>query len=137
MIEYIININTGCMVYQEDENEIVKGSSLGYVKRLCQEHLFTYEGYLKAVKMKFDINHKIPLFISESIQLIPSARTRDYDNIWVNYATIFRIEEMEKSVRITFYSSHHVYLNISLKTFKQQIRYLEEIRNTKVKHFHR
>ena len=133
----MINNNLGCLVYQEEENRQIKGNSLGYVKRLCQEHLFTYEGYLKAVKMKFKIKYKIPVFITEAIQLIPISRTRDYENIWVNYASISRIEEIEKMIKITFYSAHHVYLNISLKTFKQQIKYLEEIRNTKVKHFHR
>lgn len=86
--------------------------------------------------MKFDISHKIPLFITESIQLIPLSRTRDYENIWINYATIYKIEEIDTLLKITFYSHQYIYLKISLKTLKQQIKYLDEIRNTKVKHFH-
>ncbi|MDO9629276.1 MAG: competence protein ComK, partial [Acholeplasmataceae bacterium] len=118
------------------ENTLDKGSSLSYIKRLCVDHLFTYEGYLKAVKKKFDMSYKIPLYISDTIQLIPTKRTRDYENIWINYASIFRIEVDQQIQKITFYSGNTIHINSSNKTLKQQIKYLEQIRNTKVKHFH-
>jgi competence transcription factor ComK len=137
MIEYIINNSTGCLIYQESCNHQIKGSSLAYIKRLCVEHLFTYGGYLNAVQAKFALFHKVPLCISDAILLIPSKRTRDYDNIWINYASIFKIEEIDRQTKIIFYSGNELYINVSLKTMKKQIRYLEEIRNTKVKHFHR
>ncbi len=137
MIDYIINVNSGCMVYQEEGNLLLKGSSLGYIKRLCEEHLFTYEGYLKAVKLKFKTYHKIPLFLSDTIQLIPTTRVRDYENLWINYASIFHIEKFEQKQKITFYSGSIITLDIPTKTLNKQIRYLIEIRNTKVKHFHR
>lgn len=136
MIEYIINNSTGCMIYQETMNVQIKGSNLAYIKRLCQEHLFTYDGYLKAIKANFLISHKVPLCISNTILLIPTKRTRDYDNVWINYSSIFKIEEFKQQTKIIFYSGHELYVNITLKTLKKQIRYLEEIRNTKVKHFH-
>jgi len=125
------------MIYQETRNEQFKSSSLAYIKRLCEEHLFTYDGYLKAIRVKFEIYHKPPLCISDTILLIPTKRTRDYENIWMNYSAIFKIEEIKEQTKIIFYSGHELYVNIRLKTLKKQIRYLEEIRNTKVKHFHR
>jgi len=136
MINYIINSNLGVEIYKNDTLEIINGTSLTYIKKLCIEALFTYDGYLKSVKKKFNFKYKIPVYINDSIILIQTKRARDYDNIWINYASIKNLKYNIDSIEITFYNNKILKLNQSFIKLEKQIKYLSEIRNTKVKHFH-
>ncbi|MDI6452941.1 competence protein ComK [Peloplasma aerotolerans] len=136
MIEYIVNTSQGALIYQERHIKTYKSSNLSYIKLLCQEGLFTYEGYLMAVKKVLDIKYKVPVYINDYLMLIPVKRTRDYDNIWINYASINHIRESDDGLEIEFYSQRKIYLKYSLNSLSKQIKYLEMIKFMKVKHFH-
>ncbi|MBN2299672.1 MAG: competence protein ComK [Acholeplasmataceae bacterium] len=136
MIEYIKNDAYGCYVFQNGKSIHNKSSNLSYIKKLCYGALFTYEGYLKAVQINHGKSYKIPLYIDDDIMLIPSGRARDFENIWINYAAIKQIIDMNQSIEVVFNSNSKLMLNISINAFKRQISYLRLIRNEKVKHFH-
>ncbi|MCR3906286.1 MAG: competence protein ComK [Tenericutes bacterium] len=136
MIEYIVNTASGSIIYQEDQIETYKSSNLSYIKLLCEKGLFTYDGYIKTIKKVLDIKYKVPVYISDYLMLIPLKRVRDYDNIWINYASIKNIKKNDKGIEIEFYSQRKLYLKYSLNSLSKQIKYLEMIKIMKVKHFH-
>lgn len=135
-MNYITNHAYGCMLYKNESNQIINMSSISYIKHLCENHLFTYQGYLKACRKKFDLKYKIPLYICEILQLIPTKSYRAYDVMWINYAAIERYEAINQKVRIYFFDHSQLMIDISYQTFKKQIIRLNQIRDVKVKHFH-
>lgn len=137
MINYIINTNIGTKIYQENGFIYEKNSNLAYIKKLCLEAMFSYEGYLKAIKKIYQFKYKIPVYINNSLMFIQTKRARDYDNIWINYASIKNIKYLDQDIEIIFYNNQKLRIKYSFNKFNLQIKYLEEIRNTKVKHFHR
>jgi competence transcription factor ComK len=137
MINYIINTQLGTKIYQENGIKYEKYTNLTYIKKLCLEAMFSYEGYLKAVKKIYKFKYKIPVYINNSLMFIQTKRARDYDNIWINYASIKDIKCVEEFIEIIFYNNEMIQIKYAFHKFKLQIKYLEEIRNTKVKHFHR
>jgi len=136
MIEYIINTQNGSEIYQTFDTSSSKQTALSYIKTLCIQACFTFEGYLKAVKKVHQMSYKIPLYINEEVMLIPIGRYKDYETVWINYPAIKEITPFKEGLKVTFYSSIDIYLKISLNQMKKQIKHLHLIRNTKVKHFH-
>jgi len=111
-------------------------NNLSLIKQMCLDALFSYEGYLKAFQKKFGKVYRIPIYIDEEHMFIPIKRTRDFDNIWINYAAIHDINHGGNKIELIFESKQNLHINISFKSLKRQIMYLEAIQNTKVKHFH-
>ncbi len=136
MIEYIVNNEYGCLIYQSDDIKQSHKNNLSLIKKMCLEAFFSYDGYLKAVQNKFGKTYRIPVYINEEHMFIPIKRTRDYDNIWLNYAAIIEVNDYDNQIELVFGSKRKLYINISLKSLARQIKYLEAIRNAKVKHFH-
>lgn len=136
MIEYIINNAKGSLIYQSHSMKQSNKTNLSIIKEICISSLFTYEGYLKAVQTKFGKSYRIPVYINEEQMYMPTKRTRDYDNIWINYSALIDVVSLGDHVEVTFESQRKLCINISLKSLQRQIMYLEAIRNAKVKHFH-
>lgn len=135
-MNYIINDAYGCCLFQNEVMTQVSMSSISYIKHLCHEHLFTYQGYLKACRKKLGLKYKIPLYISDLIQLIPTKNIKDIDTIWINYAYIKRYEADDQHVKIFFYDGLVLNAKISINALNLQIKRLNTIRDVKVKHFH-
>ncbi|BCR36570.1 competence protein ComK [Mariniplasma anaerobium] len=135
-MNYMINTSNGCQIYQK--NQIIKKNmnTLTYVKKLCLNHLFTYQGYIDACRKVLNLKYKIPLYITDHIQLIPIKSIRDYDNVWINYAYVMSYRDYEGGLIVFFYDGTQIVANISIKTFRTQIERLNAIRDVKVKHFH-
>lgn len=133
----MINDPKGTLIYQTDGIICQKNTLVYTVSSMCEDHLFSYEGYRKAVTKKLKITYLIPIFLSDDLQLMPVKRFRDYDNIFINYAAITSYREDNDNIEIEFNSGTKIYIKMSLYSFNQQITKLKKIRNTKVKHFHR
>lgn len=136
MIEYIIQTPNGSKIYQIDHEIETKNRSIYIVKKLCMEALFSYEGYVHAVKKMINRKYKIPVVIDQSTALIPTHNVKSYDNIWINYHAIQTIRQNQENIEIIFHSGKKIYMNISFLTLKSQIEDLIAITNRKVKHFH-
>lgn len=136
MIEYILNNGQGAIIYQTTSSSQIKSSNLGFVKQLCIEHLFTYEGYAKAVKKTLGIAYRIPLYLREDLQLFPISRVRDVDNIWINAAAIMTITTTQQGTCLVFHHGRKLVLDMSLHKVRRQIEVLGIIRAVKSKHFH-
>jgi len=103
---------------------------------MCYKYLFDYQGYKNAIKRVFGYKYKIPLYIDTQIQLIPTERIKNYENIWVNFQAIEKIVPLDGDLEIQFYSGHKLRIKVSMKTMKKQIKRLEQIRIYLSKHFH-
>ncbi|OHE41790.1 MAG: hypothetical protein A2102_01315 [Tenericutes bacterium GWF2_38_8] len=136
MIQYIENTAEGSILYQEGAIIKLTISNLSYIKKKCIESLFTYDGYLKAIHKKLGFRYKVPVYIDDVTLMIPTKRVRDYDNIWINYASIRELIEGLEGTDIIFYGNRQIHLKNSYQTLKKQIDELERIRFIKVKHFH-
>jgi len=136
MIEYLVNNAFGCLIYKNGKAIQYKGTNLSYIKKICLEHLFTFDGYMKAVQKQYGKRYRIPLFVDELHMFIPIKRIRDYDNIWINFTAVAEFKELEQTIEVIFQSQQKLQLNISMKSLRKQINHLEAIHNVKVKHFH-
>lgn len=136
MIEYMMNHPKGTIIYKTHNITIQEHSLLYNINRLFLEHLSTFNGYLMSVKKLHRFFELIPLYLCETIQLIPIKRYREYDNCYINYVSIETYCQRENELEIAFISGRKLYIKMSLYSFEKQIEKLVKIRNTKVKHFH-
>lgn len=136
MIEYMTNHPKGTIIYQTHDITIKEFSLIYNINQLCLDHLCTYDGYLTSVKKMFHFAELIPIYLCETIQLIPIKRYREYDNCYLNYASIETYQKIENELEIVFISGRKLYIKMSLYSFEKQLEKLKKIRNTKVKHFH-
>lgn len=135
-MNYIVNAAYGCQIYKKNQIIKEKMNAFSYVKKMCLNHLITYSGYIQACRKTLKFKYKIPLYINDCLQLIAIKSVRDYDNIWINYAYIKTYQVHKEGLEIFFYDGTQIVVNISIKTFKTQIKRLNKIRELKVKHFH-
>lgn len=131
MMNYLCNCSTGTAIYQNQTVKYVNHSNLFFVKQLCMQHLFSFEGYLKAIKQQFKKTYRIPIYFNNRLMLIPTQRYRDYDNIWINYAAIKNYWQTANTLTIEFDNLETVDINIKLKSFKRQIDLLSKIKKYK------
>jgi competence transcription factor ComK len=136
MIEYIMHNREGLLVYQTDRILQLNISSNRYIKKLCEQAFFSYEGYLKACQKQTGKSYKIPVVIDMDTMLIPSGGIRVYETMWINYPAIQAMEETNQGIMLTFISGRTLMLKMSIILWMRRIEVLMEIRNTKVKHFH-
>ena len=135
-MNFIVNSTFGCDIYQNNHVETFKGSSITYIKLLCQKYLFTFEGYLKSCRVVFNYKYKIPLYISNKIQLIPTKSVKHMDTIWINYAEIKQFMTKNKQLLLIFYDGMEKTIEMSEIAWIKQISRLDMIKSYKVKHFH-
>ena len=136
MIEYITNEQNQTIIYQTDGISYANVSSLSYIKSLCMNYLFTYEGYLKAVKRVFDFKYRIPLYIHNELQMIATKCVKDYENIWINYAHVISITYLGNRMILGFTSHRKLEIKMTRYAFSQQIKRLTKIKFHISKHFH-
>lgn len=135
-MNYVINTNFGCKVFQDNTSIEKQMSTMSYIQNLCHQHLFTYQGYLKACRKTLGFKYKIPLYLSESLQLVALKSVRDYDAIWVNCARIKGYHRHSNGVCIIFKDESSLIASISEKTLKTQIERLITIKEVKIKQFY-
>lgn len=121
MIKYIINTAYGSNVYKINKVVNETKNNLSIVKRICKENLFSYEGYLAAVKYKFNKYHLIPVVINKDNIFIPTKRVRDYENIWINLPQILLIEENENQTVITFRDYDKLVVSIKMEMLLKRV----------------
>lgn len=136
MIEYIENNAYGAVIVENGQYFQTRKTNLSVIRDMCLEHLFSYEGYLKAVKKKIGITYLIPVYLDEANAFIPTRRTRDFDNLWINVKAIRHIKDIDTGIVVVFNSGHEKELKISSSKVNLRIAALETIRKMKVKHFH-
>lgn len=137
MIEWIANEQNQTIVYQTEGIKTYAIFNLSYVKHLCLDHLFTYEGYIKAIKHQFDFKYRIPIYLDASLILIATRRIKDYENIWINYASIASITYIGNRIRLGFTSHQTIDIAMTRQAFSEQIKRILKIKFHISKHFHK
>jgi len=136
MIEYISYEKLHTIIYKTHDIKRINRCMTSVIHTICYKHLIDFKGYLKAVKKVFDMKYHIPIYIDETLQLIPTKAYRAYENIWINKVAIASFKKDEKSIKITFYSGRTLIIDKSMQYLKKQFQRLEEIANHSSKHFH-
>ena len=136
MIEYICHEKLHTVIYKTNEKKIIKKSMQSVIDILCANHLINFNGYLKAVYKMIGYQYKTPLYLSESLQLIPIMSYKAYENIWINTTCIYQMDVHHKKTMITFYSGHQLEIDKDIKFIKNQMKRLKKIINFSSKHFH-
>ncbi|MGI6787522.1 MAG: competence protein ComK [Acholeplasmataceae bacterium] len=127
MIKYIINTPYGSNIIKENEIIESKDSNLSIIKKICLDNLFTYDGYLKAINKIFNKKHNIPVYVNKKNLFIPLKRVRDYDNIWINYASILTYKSYDKKTLIIFNDYEKMIINLKYDLFKKRVELLSNI----------
>lgn len=128
MIKYIINTPYGSKVFKiNNDTYESKINNLSIIKKICIENLFTYEGYTKSVSKIFNIRHNIPVYLNDNQMFIPTKRVRDYENIWINYASILTFKSYDSNIEIIFKDYDKLKINLKYRLFDKRIKHLETI----------
>ncbi|NLK12173.1 MAG: hypothetical protein GX312_01085 [Candidatus Phytoplasma sp.] len=130
-MKYIINTASGCTVFNQKE-ETYFITQLTFIKKLCEKHLFTLEGYLKSVKKHLKISYKIPIVINESLILFSTQAFRDYENIWINYANIEKTIFFKNQTKIIFFDKTELTIKITEEQYANIVHKINEIRHYKL-----
>jgi len=136
MIEYLMHHPDGLILYQTDNVQRLPMTTQRYIKKLCEQALFSYEGYVKACQKQTGKSYKIPVVIDLDTMLIPSGGIRVYETVWINYQAIQESKALDQGMMLTFISGRQLLLEMNRTQWMRQVEVLMEIRNTKVKHFH-
>lgn len=132
----LVNTSHGLEVYQNDGNmTIQKCHNLTYIKNLCHNHLFSYQGYIEAIKKVLGMSYKIPVYMSPYHQWIATSNIRSYDNIWINLANMKSFHKDLKGTRIVFLNGQTIAIQNKYEDIKRMIDKLNVIKAYKVKHF--
>ncbi len=136
MIEYMQHCPEGTLIYHNHGKQIIKHSMPWIIEQWCLRHLFSYAGYLKAVKQNFGYSYGVPLYLCDEMMLIPVGRIRDYEMMWINQASIKCVYTENRRFYIHFISESILEVNMTQTHYEIMVKKLGKIRNTKVKHFH-
>ncbi|MDL2291996.1 competence protein ComK [Acholeplasma sp. OttesenSCG-928-E16] len=127
MINYIKNNNEGISIFSSNEEKIVKGTVLGFIKKKCINNLFSYEGYVKACKKVLKISSLVPVVISKSEVYFPISRVKDYENIFINYLAISSLSINKEQTIITFFDGQTIKIDILKGKIERIINNIESI----------
>lgn len=128
MIKYIINNAYGSTIYQYDKTTQSSANNLSIIKKLCLKHLFTYDGYLKAVQKTFNKFHQLPVYLNDNMIFIPIKRVRDYDNIWINYAQVISSQKQNNKTLIIFKNYSQLEIDLKYRQWSDRIVLAEAIK---------
>jgi competence transcription factor ComK len=135
MIEYIENHPLGSTIFYIDDIKQSTHRAQYHIECLCKQALFTYEGYIKALKKVINVSYQIPVFIDQLHGFIPISRVRDYENKWINWFAVSKINEHFNELELQFISGRRLYINYSMKRLKKRIDLLMKIKSMKVNIF--
>ena len=129
---YEININTLALIplndettkiIEEEEEFIIKKSSLKIIDDNCKFFGSSYNGRLEGTKNILGVSHKAPIIIEESREIIffPTKSPRLENCEWISLFNIKRYKKIGQNVLINFYCGKSITLNISYGIFDNQV----------------
>lgn len=83
-------------------NYILKNEGIRVINKMLNKRIRDFYVYNRLIKKYLKIKTNIPIFINESIILLPIKSYKHYDCIWINYFEIKDIIDKNKNVIIRF-----------------------------------
>jgi len=136
MITVIAPHPKGASVDSTEQRKVVARTPLGVVKAMCEDALFTYEGYVKAVKKTMGVSYQVPVYISECLTLVPLGRVRNHGTVWFNAASLLSLVTRPGGTDILFKDGSVHRTHLSKARIERRLGLLMRIRAARVKHFH-
>ncbi len=111
------------MVYEEEENYVVKKSSNSIIKNSCEYYGSTYEGRCIGTKTLTGIKGKYPIIIEESRNIIffPTASIRKNQSSWIALNKIKKYSKYKNISNVVFKNEKSLKIDITYYTLENQI----------------
>ncbi len=109
MINYIKILNRQIEIHENCKIKIVDQTLNKYLNRILIDDLTTLKGRMDAVKNKYQFKKLIPLYINETLCLMPIDNKKSINNIYINIKSINFIKD---STTIVFYNGEELKINI-------------------------
>ena len=132
-MDYEINVDTNAIIpinneksyIMEPESEYyVSGSTTDVIEHSCEYFGSSYEGRSIGTYNLLGIQHKIPIIIEESSNIIffPTASPRRNECFWLSYENITKFDKgnTAKSTLVEFKSGQKLMVPVSLHSFSNQ-----------------
>lgn len=86
----------------------------------CLEELTTYVGRMEAIKKKYHLKKRVPLYINKNIMLFPTDTKKDIDNLYINLVAILEINKtLDNQTMIIFKNKEQIILNKDYDNIKK------------------
>ncbi len=129
MIYYIYNSTHGGMI---EPGSIIAGrSAFGVAKKLCQKHLFSYDGYIQSVQMNLSIKRKIPIVITNDLVFFSTQAVESFENIFVNYMMIEKVEYKGEYITLFFDEKYQLSVKLTKTAYLRNQTKIKQIINYK------
>lgn len=130
--DYEINKNTlalipqdeeTTMVYEKDDQFLVKQSSFTIINESCKYFGSSYIGRFDGTKSLVGYNYKAPILIEETSKMIffPTTSPRQSNCAWISLNNIKRYLKIDKKSLIIFKNNKKIKVNISYSSLENQI----------------
>jgi len=132
-MDYEINVDTNAIIplnneksyIMEPESEYyVSGSTTDVIEHSCEYFGSSYEGRSIGTYNLLGIQHKIPIIIEESSNIIffPTASPRRNECFWLSYENITKFDKGNnaKSTIVEFKSGQKLMVPVSIHSFSNQ-----------------
>jgi len=127
MINYIKHYEEGSLLFIDNYVQKARKSSLSIVKLLCEHALFSYDSRVNMTKKHFSLWAKVPIYIHDSLVLIPTKSPRNYDNQWINYCAVKRYEKSNDRTIVLLSNQIEISLEVSYQAFHKKMKLCQEI----------
>lgn len=129
MILFIRQNSEGSVLFIDNYIQKASKPSISIIKLLCEKALCSYESRVTSTKSMFKLYARVPIHIHQELLLFPTKSPRTYENIWVNYCSIFTYEKRGNQVLVFFKNNVSELIDITYKQFKQNMSVCQKIFN--------
>jgi competence transcription factor ComK len=127
IMNYIKRSTNGIEISHNGTTNYLKIGIRSYIDKLCIDNLSTFEGRIDAAKKKFNIKHKVPIYVDKNCILFSTRSIRDYDVIYFNYFEIIEQVADGDNCVVYFKDGTYISVNQSYKVVRKQILKTEYI----------
>lgn len=92
-----------------------------YFDSLLLDQLTTYEGRIKAIKIKYSFIKQTPIYIDNSMCFVPIYNKKDIENIYVNVKSIKYLQKSSLGTKIIFIDNSIVNINKPIEIIRNYI----------------
>ncbi len=112
------------IVREEDDEFIVLQTPTEIVAHSCYFYGVNYKGRISSTEALTGVTHKPPIAVSpqDTLFFFPTISSSRYDCIWISHNHVKEVHKVsEKKVRVSFFNHDSFTLDISMRSFKNQL----------------
>lgn len=126
-MNYIRRNNKGIEVSINGKLMYINKGIRWYLNDLCIKNLSTLDGRIDAVKKKYNIKHKVPIFVDSKCILFSTGSMRDFEVVYINYFEMIEYSSKDEKTIIYFKDGTNIDIKLSLKIVRKQVSKIQYI----------